>query len=114
MEYKAHPDSELSQEQLSELALKLSQKYQELTDQVKELELKLTRKEDCSLADPAEAAFLREEADRAQGLLRQYRENLAQIHAATSRLENGVYGVSVSTGEPIPYPRLQLLPWASE
>ena len=37
---------------------------------------------------------------------------IAEIDAAFYRLENGSYGVSEKTGEPIAYERLLLIPWA--
>ena len=37
---------------------------------------------------------------------------MGEFDAALERLENGSYGVSEETGEPIPYARLLVLPWA--
>jgi len=38
---------------------------------------------------------------------------LEQIDAALRRIEEGTYGVSEVTGEPIPLARLEAVPWAS-
>jgi DnaK suppressor protein len=40
------------------------------------------------------------------------REELAAIHRALERLDNGTYGISVESGEPIPDGRLEAVPWA--
>lgn len=40
------------------------------------------------------------------------RGELAAIEGAEKRLEEGAYGLSVESGEPIPDARLELLPWA--
>ncbi|MFI4989598.1 MAG: TraR/DksA family transcriptional regulator [Solirubrobacterales bacterium] len=40
------------------------------------------------------------------------RDELAAIERAEGRLDEGSYGLSVQSGEPIPDARLQALPWA--
>lgn len=40
------------------------------------------------------------------------RERLAAIERAEQRLEDGSYGLSVESGEPIPDARLEVTPWA--
>jgi DnaK suppressor protein len=40
------------------------------------------------------------------------RQNLEAIARAESRLEEGSYGVSVVSGDPIPDERLEAIPWA--
>lgn len=40
------------------------------------------------------------------------REKLAAIERAAQRLEDGSYGLSVESGEPIPDARLEIAPWA--
>jgi DnaK suppressor protein len=39
-------------------------------------------------------------------------EALAAIERAERRLEEGTYGISVESGEPIPDDRLEAIPWA--
>ena len=41
------------------------------------------------------------------------RSQLARVNRALSKLENGTYGLSDITGEPIPVARLEALPWAT-
>jgi DnaK suppressor protein len=46
-------------------------------------------------------------ADREQRLI-------AEVNRALEKLEAGTYGVSETTGAPIPYRRLSAIPWARE
>jgi DnaK suppressor protein len=64
---------------------------------------------DQHLADEGTDLF---ESERDQGRLEQLREELAAIERAEKRLEEGTYGLSVESGEPIPDERLELMPWA--
>jgi DnaK suppressor protein len=45
-------------------------------------------------------------------VLRQLRNQLEAIDRAEKRLEDGTYGLSVDSGEPIPAERLRTIPWA--
>ena len=59
-----------------------------------------------------------DDADRLQGdevdaaLAQQQREELEAVERAEQRLEEGKYGLSIESGEPIPAPRLEAIPWA--
>ena len=59
-----------------------------------------------------------DDADRLQGdevdegLVEQLREQLAAVERAEQRLEEGKYGLSIESGEPIPAVRLEAIPWA--
>jgi DnaK suppressor protein len=108
----AHPDAELTQAQLEELAGNLDRKRLELAAKLEVLTQQITTKEDCSLTDAAEAASLREEIARASGIAEQHNQTVAEIDRALRRLEAGRYGVSEISGEPIPYERLVVIPWA--
>jgi DnaK suppressor protein len=66
----------------------------------------------CSFTDAVEAASLREEIARASGIAEQHNQTVAEIDRALRRLEAGRYGVSEISGEPIPYERLVVIPWA--
>jgi DnaK suppressor protein len=108
----AHTDANLTQTQLEELASKLADKRHELAAKLATLNLQIATKEDCSLTDAAEAASLREEIARASGIAEQHNQTIAEIDLALRRLETGRYGISEISGEPIPYERLALIPWA--
>jgi len=47
-----------------------------------------------------------------EGLTTRLREELAAIERAEARVEEGTYGTSVESGEPIPDARLEAMPWA--
>ncbi len=52
-----------------------------------------------------------DQAERDAALRAELRETLAAIERAEGRLEDGSYGVSVVSGEPIPDARLEAVPW---
>jgi DnaK suppressor protein len=62
-----------------------------------------------SLEDDAEA-LTDEQVDDA--LAEQLRGELQAVERAEKRLEEGTYGLSIESGEPIPARRLEAVPWA--
>jgi DnaK suppressor protein len=64
---------------------------------------------DQHMADDAQKV---ERAELEQGLEQQLRVELEAIERAERRLEEGTYGVSVKSGQPIPDERLEAIPWA--
>ncbi len=112
MKICANPDAELSPSQLKELSQRLMSKRRDLVDSLAALKEQITLKDDCSLSDAAEAAALQERRAQAKGIANQNQDIITEIELALKRLENGHYGVSEADGEPIPYARLLLVPWA--
>jgi DnaK suppressor protein len=108
----AHIDAELSQAQLKELASLLADKRRELSERVVDLNEQVVIKDDCALADAADAASLQENRLRSRGIVEQHQQTINEIGAALRRLEVGSYGISETSGEPIAYNRLMLIPWA--
>ena len=53
-----------------------------------------------------------DQRERDEAIREELQETLAMIERAERRLEDGAYGVSVVSGEPIPDDRLELVPWA--
>src|ERR671936_788410 len=47
-----------------------------------------------------------------EGVAERLRQELAAIERAEKRLEEGRYGLSIESGEPIPDGRLEAIPWA--
>jgi DnaK suppressor protein len=47
-----------------------------------------------------------------EGIAEHLRDQLEGIERAEKRLEEGTYGLSIESGEPIPDGRLELIPWA--
>lgn len=52
------------------------------------------------------------EREQASGVLERERELLSDVDRALAKMDRGEYGVSETTGAPIPYERLAAVPWA--
>jgi DnaK suppressor protein len=52
------------------------------------------------------------ENERDQSMINRLQSELVAIDRAEQRLEEGTYGVSIESGEPIPDGRLEAVPWA--
>ena len=61
---------------------------------------------------PADTATDLYDDELDEGMADQLREELAAVERAEKRLEDGTYGLSVESGEPIPDGRLEAIPWA--
>jgi len=61
---------------------------------------------------PADAGSELFEQERDEGIADRMREELAAVERAERRLEEGTYGISVESGEPIPDDRLEAMPLA--
>jgi DnaK suppressor protein len=62
--------------------------------------------------DPADDATRLSDREVDEGLAEAQRADLAAIERAEERLAQGVYGLSVESGKPIPDERLEAIPWA--
>jgi DnaK suppressor protein len=62
--------------------------------------------------DSGDQANELEQTDTENALREEMRRTLDAIERAEARLEDGTYGTSVVSGEPIPDERLQAIPWA--
>ncbi len=105
-------ETHLSSEQTRELAVLLKSKRGELSALVASLGEVTGTKHDCAILDLADSASLHEMQRRAATLQQQHGDTIREIDAALARIEDGRYGLSEATGEPIPYERLRLIPWA--
>jgi DnaK suppressor protein len=76
----------------------------------------VVREEGDELSDldqhPADDATELYDDELDEGLADQLREELAALERAEQRLEEGSYGLSIESGEPIPDARLEAIPWA--
>ena len=61
---------------------------------------------------PADAGSELFEAERDRSMIDRLENELEAIARAERRVEEGTYGVSVESGEPIPDGRLEAVPWA--
>ena len=77
---------------------------------------RLQREPSDELADydqhPADEGTELFEQERDEGIADRLQEELASIERAERRLEEGTYGISAESGQPIPDARLEALPWA--
>jgi DnaK suppressor protein len=62
--------------------------------------------------DSGDQANELEQTDTDNALRAELRQNLDAIEKAEARLEEGTYGKSVVSGDPIPDERLEAIPWA--
>jgi DnaK suppressor protein len=62
--------------------------------------------------DTGDQANELEQTDTENALREEMRRTLDAIERAEARLEDGIYGTSVVSGEPIPDERLDAIPWA--
>lgn len=62
--------------------------------------------------DFEDLAAVEVERDRLFSRSEQDRETLLRIEEALQRMDEGTFGLDLSTGEPIPAERLRLIPWA--
>jgi DnaK suppressor protein len=65
-----------------------------------------------SSSNPADHATELQDREVEAGLTEGLRTDLAAIERAEERIEEGTYGVSIESGEPIPDGRLEAIPWA--
>jgi DnaK suppressor protein len=62
--------------------------------------------------DSGDQANELEQTDTDNALRTELRQTLEAIQKAEARLEEGTYGTSVVSGDPIPDERLEAIPWA--
>lgn len=106
----AHPDAELSSEQVKQLYAKLMTERERVVAGIKRHMAAVLEDRD-QLPDEldeagryTEQAYLMRVADKEQKLL-------AEIDHAFTKFQTGEYGVCEGNGEPIGFRRLELRPW---
>ena len=67
--------------------------------------------DDDSRQEPMDAAELSREQGDAVLLSERARARLREIDRALADMDSGRYGLSASTGDPIPFERLRAIPW---
>lgn len=112
MTMSAHPEADLTPEQIQVLSNRLAKNRQELIDTVESLRETIMSKHDCDILDAGDSASHNEEHRRAATIARHHKETIAEIDAAFDRLRDGRFGISETTSEPISYERLLAIPWA--
>jgi RNA polymerase-binding transcription factor DksA len=91
-----------------ERLLRLGEK---LSDEIHQLTSEACEETPTYSMHPADAATDSFDRDLVLGLASFGQEGLYEIEAALKRIEDGTYGVCELTGEPIPWERLEAIPW---
>lgn len=107
------PTSHLTIEQLAELRDALLRRREELVADMLELDTEWhSLRGDSEHSDEFECSGESQQAEMLAGLLQGGWEQLREIRAALTRMDNGTYGLCLGTGAPIHYERLRARPWA--
>jgi DnaK suppressor protein len=104
------PKHHLSKRDLERLRSALVRKRSELLGHRHDSEHELRDVERES--EPGDAAEVVIEQDAALRLAAFDAPVLADVEHALARIDDGTYGFSEDSGEPIPLPRLEAIPWA--
>ena len=129
MKIRAHPEALLTPAQLEELRECLTSERQELAGSITALNTLIEAKQDCEIRDSGSVARVlmmlvirlankrfatvpEEIRRRACIIAKHHKRMVFEIDAALGRLDEGRYGMSENTGEPITYAQLLLVPWA--
>lgn len=106
--------SHLTKEQLLELRQILEQKRDSLMDyhQSEEASDPANDVERIASNESGEEALEAYEMLESEALVGATKSLLEDINAALARMDAGTYGIDEETGEPIPYLRLKMFPWA--
>jgi len=105
----ANGEIELTKEQLETLRRRLEDERSRI--------LRLLQAS-AATAPPDEETEMEESAQRATerthalGVAERERALLAEVERALAKIRGGTYGRSEATGDPIPYARLEAVPWA--
>lgn len=105
----------LTSEQMAELRARIEAERAVLLERVTKLEKDVTTPEEAfdSVEDRGEDAWHLLNHERAMTEIGRSRQELAQFDKALARMADGTYGTSEVSGKPIPYERLEALPWAT-
>lgn len=109
---RAHPDAGLNDEQTALLHRMLTDHRRRLVEE-RRAHLDTGRFSDERVSESEEAAALDTSQSTMIDLAETERALLLQIDRALRRLQDGTYGVSEVSGEPIGFDRLRAVPWAA-
>jgi DnaK suppressor protein len=109
---QVHPDSGLTPRQADELRHMLIERRRALTGDVAE-HMEIGRFGGDRVAEAEEAAAIDAAQSTMIELAEAERNLLAQIERALRKFDDGSYGVSEESGEPIGFDRLRAIPWAT-
>ncbi|MCP3028295.1 hypothetical protein [Halobacillus sp. A5] len=109
----------LNEKQLAHFKQQLEKMKEEAEDNINQY----LKKQDQSSSDyegelssvsdhPGDLGTVQHEREKEQTLYEQSKERLMDINDALDRIENGTYGISEKSGDPIPLERLEAMPAA--
>jgi DnaK suppressor protein len=104
-------ETTLTPEQLRHLRAKLEAKRSELTRKSRE-HIRTATHSDDALTEEGDLANRQVDVNEALGLATHEQALLAEIESALERFERGTFGLSEESGHPIPFERLDAIPWA--
>ena len=107
------PGAGLTRDQLSMLKDKLLATRAQLQARLSSRE-SILRDEEPMPMEPLEAAVRTGDQDDAGIALARDRSLLLQVERALTKMDEGRYGLSETSGEPIGFARLQAIPWARQ
>jgi DnaK suppressor protein len=108
---RVHPDSGLTAAQAEQLYEAMTERRRTLLGEVDEHQ-ELGRFTADRVAEAEEAAAIDATQSTMMQLAEAERKLLALIERALRKFEDGTYGVSEESGEPIGFERLRAIPWA--
>jgi len=112
MKPRASPRAGLTDAQLTRLHARLEQKRDELSGRLRSTHERVGADHE-ALADPVDRAAVSEEDAEELGVADPDDRALGEIERALDRLQDGSYGLSEASGEPLGYDRLEAVPWAT-
>jgi DnaK suppressor protein len=108
---QAHEKSEIPAESARELLTRERQRVESaLADLGRQISSEIAEVDNEQSSDDDAETIVEEEVDGA--VARSLRVELEAIERAEQRLEDGTYGVSIESGDPIPAKRLEHVPYA--
>jgi DnaK suppressor protein len=105
-------ESALTPEQLQHLRIKLEHKRDQLRQKSHQHVRSATRSDEAMSSDEGDLANQQVVVNETLGLANHEQALLVQVEAALARFERGTFGISEESGEPIPFERLDAVPWA--
>jgi DnaK suppressor protein len=109
---RAHPDAELTDEQTDLLYRMLMDHRRRLVEE-RQAHLDTGRFTDERITESEEAAAWDTSQSTMIDLAETERTRLLQIDRALRKMQDGTYGLSDESGEPIGFDRLRAVPWAT-
>jgi len=101
----------LTPEQLRHLRAKLEAKRGELARKSREHVRTATHSDD-ALTEDGDLANRQVDVNETLGLANHEQALLVEVEAALEKFEQGTFGLSEESGRPIPFERLDAIPWA--